>query len=138
MPDLLDATIEQLQGRVRELSVPAHEHPPRPPDALAALQAVQASTATQRVAGPAAGGQTQSGRVRKPRGANRDAILKAIGDRPGVTAAEVAQATGIDKNVVYATLSGLVKTDGIQATVLPSGRKGYKVAKGEQASSLRD
>jgi len=52
--------------------------------------------------------------------------------------AEVAQATGIDKNVVYATLSALVKTDGIQATVLPSGRKGYKVVNSEQTSSSRD
>lgn len=126
MPDLLDATIEQLQGRVRELSMLADEHQ-RLADALAALQAVQASTASRRVASPAADAQTQSARVRKPRGANRDAILKVIGDRPGVTGAEVAQATGIDKNVVYATLSALVKNGGIQASVLPSGRKGYKV-----------
>src|SRR4051794_18997142 len=137
MPDLLDATIEQLQSRVRELSMLADEHQ-RLAHALAALQAVQASTATTSVAGPAAGAQTQSARVRKPRGANRDAILKVIGDRPGVTAAEVAQATRIDKNVVYATLSALVKNDGIQASVLPSGRKGYKVVNSEQTSSLRD
>src|SRR4051794_10226452 len=122
MPDLLDATIEQLQSRVRELSVLADEHQ-RLADALAALQAVQVSTATKRVASPAAGAQTQSARVRKPRGANRDAILKVIGDRPGVTGAEVAQATGIDNNVVYATLSGLVKNDGIQPPCSPAGAR---------------
>jgi hypothetical protein len=53
--------------------------------------------------------------ARRPRGANRDAILAVIGERPGLSVREVAAAVeqqGVKKTVTYTTLNKLVK-DGL-------------------------
>jgi DNA-binding transcriptional ArsR family regulator len=70
---------------------------------------------------PYAGGK----RRRAPRGANREAILKVVEERPGVSAAEVAAVTKIAKPTVHTTISQL-KRKGI---LEPEGANGVKVAK---------
>jgi DNA-binding transcriptional ArsR family regulator len=70
---------------------------------------------------PYAGGR----RRRAPRGANREAILKVVQERPGVSAAEVAEVTKIAKPTVHTTISQL-KRKGILA---PEGANGVKLAK---------
>jgi DNA-binding transcriptional ArsR family regulator len=70
---------------------------------------------------PYAGGR----RRRAPRGANREAILKVVAERPGVSAAEVAEVTKIAKPTVHTTISQL-KRKGILA---PEGANGVKLAK---------
>jgi DNA-binding transcriptional ArsR family regulator len=70
---------------------------------------------------PYAGGK----RRRAPRGANREAILQVVRERPGVSAAEVAEVTKIAKPTVHTTISQL-KRKGILA---PQGANGVKLAK---------
>lgn len=48
-------------------------------------------------------------RRRAPRGANRAAILSLAGERPGITVAEIAQATGIGKPTVHSTVYALTR-----------------------------
>jgi len=78
-----------------------------------------ASAAVERA--PYAGGK----RRRAPRGANREAILKVVRERPGVSAAEVASVTKIAKPTVHTTISQL-KRKGI---LEPAGN-GVKLANG--------
>jgi DNA-binding transcriptional ArsR family regulator len=65
-------------------------------------------------------------RQRAPRGANREAILQVVRERPGVSAAEVAAVTKIAKPTVHTTISQL-KRKGI---LEPEGSGGVKLAKG--------
>lgn len=46
---------------------------------------------------------------RAPRGANREAILRLAGERPGITVAEIATATGIGKPTVHSTVYTLTR-----------------------------
>ncbi len=63
---------------------------------------------------------------RAPRGANREAILTVVRERPGVSAAEVAEITKIAKPTVHTTISQL-KRKGI---LEPEGSGGVKLARG--------
>jgi len=65
-------------------------------------------------------------RTRAPRGANREAILSVVGDRPGTTAAEIADVTKISRAVTYNTLAKLVEQGKLEKTELPGGQTGYK------------
>ncbi|HWK25652.1 MAG TPA: helix-turn-helix domain-containing protein [Solirubrobacter sp.] len=65
---------------------------------------------------------------RRPRGANQEAILKVVGDRPGVSPTEIAQSTGIGQPVVYSTLTKLVEKGQVVKETLPGGNTGYKAA----------
>src|SRR3954454_23891476 len=99
MADFLDETVRQLQARVKELAPVIDEHE-RLRAALAALESLNDDTAPARPrrARDAPKAQTQPAQ-RRPRGANREAILTVVGERAGLAAAEIAQATGIEKNV---------------------------------------
>jgi hypothetical protein len=83
-----------------------------------------ASPSTPRSAGraPYAGGKSR----RAPRGANREAILSVVRERPGVSASEVASITRIAKPTVHTTISQL-KRKGI---LEPEGAGGVKLARG--------
>jgi hypothetical protein len=70
----------------------------------------------------------RSARPRAPRGANREAVLNAVGERPGVTAATIADVTKISKAVTYNTLAKLVEQGKLEKTELPGGQTGYKAA----------
>jgi len=70
----------------------------------------------------------RSTRPRAPRGANREAVLTAVGERPGVTAATIADITKISKAVTYNTLAKLVEQGKLEKTELPGGQTGYKAA----------
>lgn len=70
---------------------------------------------------PYAGGKQR----RAPRGANREAILRIVAERPGVSAAEVAEITNIAKPTVHTTISQL-KRKGI---LEPEGANGVKLAR---------
>jgi len=85
----------------------------------AAPRARAAATSASRA--PYAGGK----RRRAPRGANREAILKVVRERPGVSAAEVASVTKIAKPTVHTTISQL-KRKGI---LEPEGANGVRLAK---------
>jgi hypothetical protein len=107
--DLVERTRHELEERIAELETMTAELP-RLRAALIALggprEAPRKRKSPPRV--PRNGGT----RRRRPRGANRDAILKVIGDRPGASVGEVAAAVeklGVKKNVAYATVNKLAK-----------------------------
>lgn len=74
-------------------------------------------------------------RSRAPRGANREAILSIVGDRPGATAAEISDVTKIPRAVTYNTLAKLIEQGRIEKTELPGGQTGYKTAAEQPAAA---
>jgi sugar-specific transcriptional regulator TrmB len=65
-------------------------------------------------------------RTRAPRGANREAILSVVSERPGTTAAEISDVTKISRAVTYNTLAKLIEQGKLAKTELPGGQTGYK------------
>jgi sugar-specific transcriptional regulator TrmB len=108
MADLITRTKRELQERIDQLEA-AVEELPKLKRALEALEGDDAPA-------PAARGRRRSSAGgRRPRGANRDAILTVVRERPGVSVGEVANVVareGVKKNVVYTTVNKLVK-DGL-------------------------
>ncbi len=65
---------------------------------------------------------------RAPRGQNKAKILAVLGERPGVSAAEVAQATQIASATVSSTLAKMTAVGEVLKEQLPSGGVGYRMA----------
>jgi hypothetical protein len=65
---------------------------------------------------------------RAPRGANLEAIVKAVNERPGATASEIADVTKISRPVTYNTLAKLVEQRKLVKVALPGGQTGYRPA----------
>jgi DNA-binding transcriptional ArsR family regulator len=132
MADLVGQIQRDIEKRLQELR-PLIEEKEQLEAVLAALKngsasvpaapRVRAST-TRSSAGraPYAAGKGR----RAPRGANREAILTVVRERPGVSAAEVAEITKIAKPTVHTTISQL-KRKGI---LEPEGSGGVKLARG--------
>lgn len=132
MADLVGQIQRDIEKRLEELR-PLIEEKEQLEAVLAALtngtagapSAPRAPRATTpRAAGraPYAAGKSR----RAPRGANREAILSVVRERPGVSAAEVAAITRIAKPTVHTTISQL-KRKGILES---EGSGGVKLAKG--------
>lgn len=132
MADLVGQIQRDIEKRLQELR-PLLEEKERLEAVLAALTnghgaATAAPTRARSAASssgsraPYAGGKSR----RAPRGANREAILSVVRERPGVSAAEVAAITRIAKPTVHTTISQL-KRKGI---LEPEGSGGVKLAKG--------
>lgn len=108
----LIAEIEQLEAAKAALLAG--------PDAAAAPAARRAAkparrARTRRAAAKAPASEAAKGDGdRAPRGANRDAILKVVDERPGVSVAEIASVTKIAKPTVATTVSKL-KREGVLA-----------------------
>jgi IclR helix-turn-helix domain len=98
-------------------------------DRRAPARALQAAERSARRA--ARGSRTP----RAPRGANREAVLRVLGERPGVGASELAAAAGVKKPVVYALLSRLVDGGEVVKQSLPSGSTGYALARQDTGGS---
>jgi len=131
MADLVGQIQRDIEKRLQELR-PLIEEKERLEAVLAALTngsgsapaapPVRATTTRAAVRAPYAAGKGR----RAPRGANREAILSVVRERPGVSAAEVAEITKIAKPTVHTTISQL-KRKGI---LEPEGSGGVKLAKG--------
>lgn len=110
----LIAEIEQLEAAKAALltrsDLPAALAPARRRPSRASVDAGprRLRRAPEPEAAPVLGGE------RAPRGANRDAILKLVEERPGVSVAEIASVTKIAKPTVATTVSKL-KRDGVLA-----------------------
>jgi len=131
MADLVGQIQRDIEKRLQELR-PLIEEKERLEAVLAALK--NGSAATSSAPRPRATTTRPTGRApyaagkgrRAPRGANREAILSVVRERPGVSAAEVAEITRIAKPTVHTTISQL-KRKGI---LEPEGSGGVKLAKG--------
>ena len=71
---------------------------------------------------------------RAPRGANREAVLRVLADRPGITTSELAHATGIKRATLSTLLGTLTQRGEVARRELPSGRGGYALAAGSIAT----
>jgi DNA-binding transcriptional ArsR family regulator len=131
MADLVGQIQRDIEKRLQELR-PLIEEKERLEAVLAALKNGSAAapapprpraTTTR----PASRAPYAAGKGRRaPRGANREAILTVVRERPGVSAAEVAEITRIAKPTVHTTISQL-KRKGI---LEPEGSGGVKLARG--------
>ncbi len=122
----IQARVEQIRAALAEREEANRRETQDMRDELARLEA-----ALQAMSGESRTPQRQSGTSRAPaqrakRGENRKKILSVVGERPGTSAAEVAQSTGIAKPVVYSTLAKLTQAGDIERIDV-NGSPGYRV-----------
>jgi hypothetical protein len=99
-------------------------------------KAASASTPKARGAAksaPGGRGTVKPVRARAPRGANREAVLAVVRDRPSVTTSELAAASGVTGGTLYALLRRLTDQGELAKRELPGGQTGYALASGEAA-----
>ena len=137
MSDVIGDLRRDLEGRLKEVERQLDAYQPllhereqlqealaKPPfSGTAAARPAAKAKATAKAKAPAAARKT---RTRAPRGANREAILRVVGDRPGVSATEIADVTKISRAVTYNTLAKLVEQGQLAKTALPGGQTGYR------------
>ena len=134
MPDLL----ERIQAEIRERLDASREAVREYERLRAALEALDgaarpASRGDRSQATPVARARARrraksgGSRKRAPRGANREAVLQLVGERPGITTSELAAASGVAKPTLYTLLSSLTKQDVLQRQELPGGQSGYRI-----------
>jgi hypothetical protein len=121
MADFLDEKRKEIQARLKELR-PLVDEFHRLEAAERALSGVEATPApaapTSRRTRRASG--SSNGRRGRPRGSGTRAqeALKLVGDRPGITIPELAQAMGIKQNYLYRVMPTLAEEN----RVVKSGR----------------
>lgn len=103
---MLAAALTAIDG----VSRPGHARRPAPP-----------APATKR---PARRRSSRPAAKRAPRGANRAAVLRVLGERPGVGAGELSVASGVARPVLYQLLAKLVE----QGVVVKERRPGVGTA----------
>src|SRR4051794_37746638 len=113
---LLNRVQDEIRQRLRDLEPAVREYE-RVEAALAALRGVGASARDGRepaadTRAPTPSTRRSSGRrrartERAPRGANRAAVLRVLGERPGVSVNELSADAGVGKPVLYNLLKTL-------------------------------
>ena len=131
MADLLDRIRTEMHARLEDLR-PLVDEQRRLEAALHALGDSAPAASSASSAGPRAPASSRARkrapaqpRKRAPRGANREAVLAAVRDRPGATSAELASVSGVERNTLYGLLARLVKEGELKTCELPTGRTGY-------------
>jgi hypothetical protein len=134
---LLQRIQVEIRTRLRASEPAVHEYA-RLEKALAALDVVAAAdTRSARTITPASAPAARTRRrspsrrpngSRAPRGANRAAVLRVLDERPGVSVAELAAASGVQRPVLYTLLKTLEQRGEIAKEPLPGGSTGYRHA----------
>lgn len=134
---LLDRIHSEIRARVRELrpAVVEYEQLQAADAALAGLVTAQPSAGradAARSTGAAAPRPSSRPRrstgERAPRSANRAAILRVLEERPGVSAADLTSASGVDRTVLHDLLRALEQRGEVAEDQLPGGETGYRLA----------
>ncbi|MDA0167054.1 hypothetical protein OM076_42730 [Solirubrobacter ginsenosidimutans] len=126
--------LERIHGEIRArlaASAAAVRESERLEAALAALDGVEPDVQRRRPAalrGARSRSEPKAIAQRAPRGANREAALRVIGERPGIGAGDLAAATGIKRAVLYALLTRLVEQGELVKHVPVDGPAGYALA----------
>ena len=128
---MLDRIRQEISTRLTELLPLVDEHA----RLEAAMHALGEAPKRAAVASPASSPRQPKARAKKtppvkprkraPRGANREAVLRAVRERPGATAAELAAVSKVDRKTLNVLLTRLVKASELQKRPLPAGRTGY-------------
>jgi hypothetical protein len=64
-------------------------------------------------------------------------VLAVVRERPGVTAREVAAASGVTGGTLYSLLARLTALGGLAKRNLPGGQTGYALADSDAPATLR-
>jgi MarR family len=119
----VDAIRREAEARLRELE-PMLEEAARLRGVLAALDGpAPADPGEDPHALPSGTGPAVRARRTAPSGANKQRILEAIADSPGITPREIAAQTGIDRPVVASTVNRLKRRGEVRPEAAP-GRRG--------------
>jgi len=70
---------------------------------------------------------------RAPRGANREAVLRTVAARPGLTLRELTSATGVKPSSLPPLLRTLTRRGELEKRRLPNGQTGYALARTAEA-----
>jgi hypothetical protein len=125
--ELLDRILGEIRERKREAQA-AHEEYQLLERALAALDGTgEQGRGRSKRHGPRPRRARPAGR-RVRRGENREAILAALRERPGSTAREIADATGIARTTVASTVTRLAASGALERGGRPGGGVGFSVA----------
>lgn len=140
--ELLERVLREIGDR-KQAARAAYEESRRLEQALAALgpssrsssrdgggAATRRRSRPQATPGEKAGGARASGRAGSVRsraapGTNRERILALVRERPGATAGEIAEATGIARSTVTTTLKRLVDVGEVVRAERPGGPAGF-------------
>ena len=141
--DLLEDIVRQIDARRRELAAVVREYERleaaraaldgtsgsrRPAAQRRATKAGRRGSVRQAAARRSAGSRRRTKaatRPRAPRGANREAFLGALRERPGSSVPEVAEATGVQRGVLYQLRRRLLDEGAVVEQQRDDGRKGY-------------
>jgi hypothetical protein len=125
--------VREIRARLKESRAAAQEYE----RLQAALSALEPSPATTPRPASRARRTRNASKPRARRGANRDKALQVIADRPGVTVAELASATGITKNVLYSLTRTLTQRGAIERVELPADTVGFRIARSADSAGER-
>lgn len=116
MADFLDEKVKEIDARLKELKPLVDEYS-RLEAARSALSGVEAKPAAAPRRRRSA---SSNGRRGRPRGSGTRAAqaLQLVGERPGITIPELADAMGIKQNYLYRVMPGLAE----EGKVTKSGR----------------
>jgi hypothetical protein len=119
LADFLDEKRKEIQARLKELR-PLVDEFHRLEAAERALSGVGAPAAAAAPRRRRSGGGSTNGRRGRPRGSGTRATeaLKLVGERPGITIPELAEAMGIKQNYLYRVMPTLSE----EGKVTKSGR----------------
>jgi hypothetical protein len=115
MAELLDRIHAEIRERLEASRAAAQEY-----ERLEAALAAMGAPAPRRAAAP-----------RAPRGANREAVLRALEERPGASASELATSSGVARTALYGVLNRLIEAGQVAKEELPGGATGYKLLREE-------
>jgi hypothetical protein len=87
-----------------------------------------ASAGIKKTGAARATGAATPARKRAARGANREAVLRVIGERPGVSARALAAASEVTGGTLYTLLRRLTQEGTLEKRELPGGQTGYAIA----------
>jgi len=120
MAQLLDRIHAEIRERLEASRAAAQEYE-RLEAALAAMGGPARAAAPRR----------RPAEPRAPRGANREAVLRALEERPGASASELATASGVARPALYGVLNRLIEAGEVAKEELPGGATGYKLLRQE-------
>jgi hypothetical protein len=126
MPDLLDSIVKELRERLQELRPLVAEY-----ERLQAAERALGDGAPP-AAARRSGGARRRGATATARAATRESILALIGERPGISKAELRHATGLSGAGIAQNLRRMIGRGEVVEESLPGGETGYRLGTGER------
>src|SRR3954452_1316169 len=129
---LLDRIRAEIRERLKESEAPVREYErlERALEALGGQVDAEPGSRGAEASAPRRRGRakTRAGSAKRaPRGANREAVLRVLGERPGVSVNELSAASGVDRPVLYNLLKTLEQRGEVVKEQMPGGGTGYRL-----------